>query len=303
MIFRLADERLCAALDADALASRTGDALPGPWPEAGAMEYREFIGEIRRQSGEPDIRKVQRAAQATLQTLAERLPRSEAQHLFLELPDETKPWVRSASDAGAFDIDEFLGRVARREGVDVETAFDHARAVFFALGDAIGPEEVAHVAAALPRTFEPLVAEAQHRSMNVIRADEFWSRVASRLNVDVATARPITTAVLETLAERIAADQVRDLMAQLDPLLHPPLRQGLSSASPDAQRMPLPVFLRRVGRLEGLAVDDAALAGDVFEHAHAVLETLAGAVSDEQWNDVAAELPAEYRGLMPLRAD
>jgi uncharacterized protein (DUF2267 family) len=265
------------------------------------MEYAEFIDEIRRESGEPEIGAAQLAAKATLQTLAERLPHSEALRLFLELPDETKRWLRSDSDAGAFDIDEFLGRVARREGVDVETAFDHARTVFFALGDAIGPEEVGRVAAALPWTFEPLVAEAQHRSVNMMRADEFWSRVAARLGVDAATARPITTAVLETLAERIAAGHVRDLMTQLDPLLHPPLRQGLSSALPEAQQMPLAVFLRRVGGLEGLAVDDAALVVDVFEHAHAVLETLAEAVSNEEWRDVATDLPAEYRALMPLR--
>ena len=37
-------------------------------------------------------------------------------------------------------------------------------------------------------------------------------------------ARQVTEAVLETLAERIAAGQVEDLMAQLDPPLHPPLR-------------------------------------------------------------------------------
>jgi uncharacterized protein (DUF2267 family) len=265
------------------------------------MEYAEFIDEIRWESGEPDVGSAQLAAKATLQTLAERLPRSEAQHLFLELPDETKSWLRSDSDAGAFDIDEFLGRVARREGVDVETAFDHARAVFFALGDAVGPEEVGRVAAALPWTFEPLVAEAQHRSVKVMRADEFWSRVATRLGVDAATARPITSAVLETLAQRIAADHVRGVMTQLDPLLHPPLRQGLSSAAPEARQMPLAVFLRRVGRLEGLAVDDAALVVDVFEHAHAVFETLAEAVSDEEWHDVATDLPAEYRGVMPLR--
>jgi uncharacterized protein (DUF2267 family) len=250
------------------------------------MEYGEFIAEIRRECGDLDNRKGQRAAQATLQTLAERLPRSAAQRLFLELPDETKPWVHSATDAGAFDIDEFLGRVARREGIDVETAFDHARAVFFALGDAVGPEEVDHVAAALPRTFEPLLAEAQHRSTSVMRADEFWNRVASRLDVDVAAARPISTAVLETVAERITADQVRELMTQLDPLLCPPLRQGLSSADPDAPRMSLAEFLRRVGLLEGLAVDDADLAGDVLEHARAVLQTLAEAVSDEKWDEV-----------------
>jgi uncharacterized protein (DUF2267 family) len=102
------------------------------------MEYGEFIDEIRRRSGSADVGTAQLAARATLQTLAERLPRSQAQHLLGHLPDKTGPWLRGDSDAGAFDIDEFLGRVARREGVDVETAFDHARAVFFALGDAIG---------------------------------------------------------------------------------------------------------------------------------------------------------------------
>jgi uncharacterized protein (DUF2267 family) len=135
-----------------------------------------------------------------------------------------------------------------------------------------------------------------------MRADEFWSRVASRLDVDMATARPITTAVLETLAERIAAGQVRDLMAQLDPLLCPPLRQGMSAAAPDTRQMPLAVFLRRIGRQEGLAVDDAALIVDVSEHARAVLETLAEAVSDEDWHDVVMDLPREYRRLMPLGA-
>src|SRR5215469_18328946 len=148
------------------------------------MEYGEFIDVIGEASGDLDTGTAPQAAKATLQTLAERLPGSEAQHLFLELPDELKPWVRSSSDAGAFDIDEFLGRVARREGVDVETALDHARAVFVALGDAISPEEVEHVAAALPGTFEPLVAEAQHRHLEVLRADLCWSRVAERLDVD-----------------------------------------------------------------------------------------------------------------------
>jgi uncharacterized protein (DUF2267 family) len=266
------------------------------------MEYAEFIDVIRRASGGLDSRTAQQAAQATLVTLAERLPQAEAQHLFVQLPAEMKPWVRSDVDAGAFGVDEFIGRVARREGVDVETALDHARAVFFALGDVISAEEADHVAAALPRAFEPLVAEVQHRNLDMMRADEFWCRVADRLDVDVDAARPITSAVLETLAERISGSQVRDLMGQLDPMLHPSLRQGLSLASPEARRMTLEAFLRHVCRLEGLVVDEATLSGDVFRHAHAVLATLAEAVSDEEWYDVAVQLPTEYRGLMPIHA-
>lgn len=127
--------------------------------------------------------------------------------------------------------------------------------MFFAIGAALSSEDAYQVAAALPRTFEPLVAEVQHRNIDLMRADEFWSRVARRLNVDQEAARHITSAVLETLAERIAASRVRDLMSQLDPLLHPPLRQGLSSAGPAGRRMPLQVFLRHVARREGLVAD------------------------------------------------
>ena len=92
-----------------------------------------------RASGGLGHEAAERAAQATLQTLAERLPRGEAGHILRELPAEFVPWLHTETDAEAFDIDEFLDRVAQREDVDVETALLHARAVFFALGDALAP--------------------------------------------------------------------------------------------------------------------------------------------------------------------
>ena len=96
--------------------------------------------------------------------------------------------------------------------------------MFFALGDALSPEAVAHLAASLPQTFDPLVAEAQRRDLDIMSADQFWARVRQRLGADDTTARLAADAVLETLAERIAAGQAEDLIAQLNPLLYPPLR-------------------------------------------------------------------------------
>src|SRR6266436_3564722 len=100
------------------------------------MDYEEIIEVIGRASGGLGHEAAERAAQATLQMLAERLPRGEAGHILRELPAE------------------FLDRVAKREDVDVETALLHARAVFFALGDALSPRAVAHLAGSLPHTFE-----------------------------------------------------------------------------------------------------------------------------------------------------
>ena len=173
--------------------------------------------------------------------------------------------------------------------------------LFFALGEALSPEAVAHLAASLPQTFDPLVAEAQRRDLDIMPADQFWARVRQRLGVDDTTARLATDAVLETLAERIAAGQVEDLIAQLDPLLHPPLRRGAESAKPGGRRMPLEEFLRRVAAREGVDADEADLYEEIAEHARAVFATLAEAVSIKEWFDVIVELPEEYHGLFPPR--
>jgi uncharacterized protein (DUF2267 family) len=131
------------------------------------MEYEEIVAVVRQASGGIGSEAADRALQATLQTLAERLPRGEARHIVPELP------------------------------------------VFFALGDALSPEAVAHLAASLPQTFDPLVAEAQRRDLDIMPADQFWARVRQRLGVDDTTARLATGTVLETLAERRRGGSVR----------------------------------------------------------------------------------------------
>jgi uncharacterized protein (DUF2267 family) len=231
------------------------------------MEYEEIVAVVRQASGGIGSEAADRALQATLQTLAERLSRGEARHIVPELPAELKPWIYTETDAEAFDIDEFLVKVAKREETDVETALRHARAVFFALGDALSAEAVAHLAASLPQTFDPLVAEAQRRDLDIMPADQFWARVRQRLGVDDTTARLATDAVLEILAER----------------------------------MPLEEFLRRVAAREGADVDEADLYEEITEHARAVFATLAEAVSIKEWFDVIVELPEEYHGLFPPR--
>ena len=219
-----------------------------------------------------------------------------------ELPPELIPWIYTQTDAAAFGIDEFLERVATREGTDIETALRHARGVFFVLGDALSPEAVAHLAASLPQTFDPLVAEAQRRDVELMQAGQFWARVAAHLGIDQAAARRITEAVLETLAERIAKGQVEDLMAQLDPLLHPPLRRSASSAAPGGRRMPVTEFLRRVAAREGADVAEADSFEEIAGHVRAVLATLAEAISSKDWFDVTVELPEDYGGLIPARS-
>jgi uncharacterized protein (DUF2267 family) len=266
------------------------------------MDYEEIIAVIQQAGGGLSRDEAERAAQATLQTLADRLSRDEVrQHLVRELPDEMEPWVFTDTQADRFGLDEFLDRVAKREDTDIETALQHARAVFFALGSALSPEALAHMASILSREYDPLLAEAERRDVDIMPAAQFWGRVAQQLEVDDAAARRITEAVLETLAERIAAGQVEDLVTRLDPLLHPPLRRGVSSSGPEARRMPMEKFLARVAAREGRDADLVDLLEEISGHARAVFTTLAEAVPAEEWYDITVELPEEYRVLLPER--
>jgi uncharacterized protein (DUF2267 family) len=274
------------------------------------MEYQEIIDATARSAGGLDSEAAERAVQATLRTLAERLPGGEARHILRELPAELGPTVykEESADAGAFGIDEFLRKVADRENTGLQTALRHARAVFSALGDTLSPDAVSHLEASLPQTFAPLLAEARHGFTDMLPAGQFWDRVHTRLGGDGGAGgdgpavRRVTEAVLETLAERIAEGQVEDVVARLDPLLHPPLLRGAASAGPQARRMAVEEFLRRVAAREGATMAEADLFDQMPTHVRAVFATLAEAVGVEEWLDVTAQLPAGYRGLIPSAA-
>jgi uncharacterized protein (DUF2267 family) len=258
------------------------------------MDYRGFI-QLTQREGVVDADLAERAARATLTTLAERLSRGQARDLLQQLPAEMKPWVHTESDAERFDVDEFLRRVAEREGVDVETAERHARAVFFALGQTVSDDEIADIADELPQDFEPLTAEARRRFYDVMPAEEFLARVAERTGLDPDGARRATEAVLEVLGERIAGGEVDDLIPRLPLALHAPLRRGRAASGGSARRMTLERFLERIAEREGVGPFDAS------EHARAVFATLREAVGDDEFFDVTVQLPPDYGVLLPVR--
>jgi uncharacterized protein (DUF2267 family) len=80
------------------------------------MDYEEIVEAIRQADGGLSRDTAERAAQATLQTLAERLPRGDARHILQELPAELKPIIYTETDAEALVIDEFLSRSRTARG-------------------------------------------------------------------------------------------------------------------------------------------------------------------------------------------
>jgi uncharacterized protein (DUF2267 family) len=227
-------------------------------------DYEQFITTIQHKArvwwDEAEL-----VARSTLETLAERLSAGEARDIARQLPGDLGKWLASSDDAQPFHADEFLRRVAEREGIDPETAESHARAVFIALGRVVSHQELEDMAAELPKDFLPLIAPAEAE--------------ADRLDPEV-------------LAERIAGGDVDDLVAQLPADLRPALERGNERTGGKAQRMSLDELAELVGELEGVSTDHAR------EHAQAVIRTLREAISEKEFDDLFAELPDEFRSLL-----
>jgi uncharacterized protein (DUF2267 family) len=256
-----------------------GNDFTTPADEDGFLTTVEQVAGIGRD-------RATRATQATLETLGERIAEGEARDLAEQLPPQLAPWIAVTGNPRRIDVDGFLRRVAKREGVDVGTAERHARAVFEALRRTVSPDEFDDMVAELPKDYAQLLPRGSH--IEVLGADAFLRHVADRAALDEDGAERATDAVLETLAERIAGGEVDDLIERLPVRLHAPLKRGKERSGGRARRMSLEQFVDRVAGLEGV---DAEVAG---EHVRAVLATLREAVGDEEWRDITVQLPDEY---------
>jgi uncharacterized protein (DUF2267 family) len=252
----------------------------------------QFI-EIVQQAALIDHQTAERAVQAVLQTLGERLSVGEARDLAEQLPPDIGAWLAPDRRSPRMSVQDFLRCVAVREGIDIGTAACHARAVFVALGRAVDPRDLRDVASELPIEYGPLLSAAPGPHPSLVPAERFYQKVADRAGVRTEQARRITDAVLETLAERVAGGEVEDLLAQLPVELHEPLRRG-AKRTRDAVSMPLEEFLRHVAEREGTPRQDEAR-----EHARAVFETLREALTREEFYDLSAQLPSDYARVGP----
>jgi uncharacterized protein (DUF2267 family) len=254
------------------------------------FEYEQFIRTIQHKA-EASWDEGERAAAATLTTLAERLSAGEARDVADELPPEARHWLAGAGDdAEAFTVEEFLRRVAEREDVDLGTAERHARAVFVAVTRNLSRQELRDMMSELPKDFGRLLSDPERSPVpEPLPTEEFLARVADHAAVDLDTARAANGAVLATLAERIAGGEVDDLAEQLSDELRRVLERAKTRK---AERMSLDEFVQRVAEREGVSPEQA------HDHVRAVFQTLREAVTGDEWADMTAELPDEYTPVL-----
>jgi uncharacterized protein (DUF2267 family) len=110
-----------------------------------------------------DLEGAQRAANAVLETLAERIAGGEVDDLIVHLPPPLHEPLKvgrahTGGQARRMTLDEFVERVAAREGVGPDEAREHARAVLTTLREAIPDQEFLDVRVQLPGDYDTLLA-------------------------------------------------------------------------------------------------------------------------------------------------
>jgi uncharacterized protein (DUF2267 family) len=123
------------------------------------MDYSELVSRIEDQAN-LDTEGAEQALAATLTTLAERISEEEAEDLASQLPREVKALLTGAgSDGEVFSANEFVKRVAKREGgIAPEEGRRHAEAVLITLREAMSGGEFEDILLQLPDDYLELFA-------------------------------------------------------------------------------------------------------------------------------------------------
>lgn len=122
-----------------------------------------------------------------------------------------------------------------------------------------------------------------------MNAHEFYRDVAERTMLSRGEAADLTRAVLEVLAMRVSAGEVRHLIRQLPEDLGDSVRWN----SKGPERFDLDDLIVRVSSRTGLTKTET------MTGVEAVLLTLRETVDRKEFNDFMSHLPAEFTRLLP----
>ncbi len=123
------------------------------------MNFDEFIGQVQHRARLSSREHAERATRAVLETLAQRLSGGEPKNLASQLPPEIGRYLLEPT-AGAgkrFGARDFYDLVALREGIDMQDAAYHVRAVASVLHEAVSAGEWEKMLAQLPDDLDQLM--------------------------------------------------------------------------------------------------------------------------------------------------
>ena len=154
----LVDSLVVRPLLIPALLSLLGRVAWWPAQPLRAADEDELIQRIARLGALPED-EARSMARSTLCTLGERIGSGQARELGAHLPDSLAEPLQDPAGCDPFGYEEFIDRVAERQGVDVQAAARGAGAVMATLRETVPSTELDYVRAALSEDYRPLLGD------------------------------------------------------------------------------------------------------------------------------------------------
>ncbi|MBZ0155818.1 MAG: DUF2267 domain-containing protein [Alphaproteobacteria bacterium] len=130
------------------------------------MHLGEFIQAVRERGRFSSAEEAERAIHAVFNVFGSRLSIGETEDLVEQLPWRIGDYLLHPDSPEPFGLEEFLRRIAEREGVSRGEAERHARAVLSVLTEAIAEKELDDVLAELPEDLRSFVKAAREKTLS-----------------------------------------------------------------------------------------------------------------------------------------
>ncbi|MFP4417485.1 MAG: DUF2267 domain-containing protein [Chitinispirillaceae bacterium] len=123
------------------------------------MEYKEFKNKIKAML-DLDDQEAEKAIEATLETLGERLERPERNKLAAPLQNELKTFLLKRSAGSHFTLEDFFTRIgARSGGIHYTQTVERSKAVLIVLKEAVTDGDIQPAIKKLPHEFKELFSQ------------------------------------------------------------------------------------------------------------------------------------------------
>lgn len=123
------------------------------------MNYAQFLDQVKEKAALESREEAARAAEATLETLGERLQKPERDRLAAQLPNELKKCLLKRKHDYNFLLEEFYNRVSTRAQVGYKHAVKQARTVMSILRGDVWRSELEEVFSELPTEYSELLGK------------------------------------------------------------------------------------------------------------------------------------------------
>lgn len=120
------------------------------------MQYSDFIQQVKSQIDIDSDEQTEQVIEATLETLGERLSRTEQENLAAQVVNELKNMLMKRTDVHSYDLEEFYNRVSARADIGYPKAVQRSQAVVNVLSSTISQGEIEDILSEIDKDFGEL---------------------------------------------------------------------------------------------------------------------------------------------------